>query len=196
MRLADISRIALAAALTACAIQPESLNSDLIRERFGSYGVEVLEQSDHTRRSNLYSLEATGRVCRTYAVVQFGEATNAEISATHEAVMAGQSLGATFRDAGWEIEKRTIHIGSVAIDNDDHHILELMHLAGTRNLAIHVYDMYLERGSDLLHYATVLELHHPEYQSEADLRARYGGTAGGVATRAQIDSIEALVQSD
>jgi len=45
------------------------LNSERIEQRFGSYGITVLEQSDLTRVSNLYTLEEERETCRTFAIV-------------------------------------------------------------------------------------------------------------------------------
>ena len=46
----------------------ELLNSERIAQRFGSYGIEVLESDGRVRVSNLYSNEQGGRICRTFAV--------------------------------------------------------------------------------------------------------------------------------
>ena len=196
MRLAKLSPMFLAAVVGACSVQPEVLNSDLIRTRFGSYGVEVLEQSSQLRRSNLYSLESTGRVCRTYAIVQFIDVADADIAAVHDKVMSGQSLGASFRAAGWNLAKRTVHIGQVSVDANDHGILQLMQLEGPQQLAMHVYELYLNRGRRSLHYATVIEIHHPAYQNLADLEERYGSAATPEPAWPRLESFEALIQSD
>ena len=46
------------------------LNSERIAEKFGNYGIEVLEQNP-LRVSSLYSVEHGQRVCRTFAIVMF-----------------------------------------------------------------------------------------------------------------------------
>ncbi|MGI9200381.1 MAG: hypothetical protein ACR2QL_04940, partial [Woeseiaceae bacterium] len=54
MRPSRISPFVIAAALSACAQEPEALNSERIEERFGSYGIEVLSHEAGVRRSSLY----------------------------------------------------------------------------------------------------------------------------------------------
>ena len=55
MQRNPIPQVILAAALSACSLQPELLNSERIERSFGSYGIEVLSQNSAVRRSNLYS---------------------------------------------------------------------------------------------------------------------------------------------
>ena len=189
--------IALALLLlsAACAAGPSLLNSERIEQRFGSYGVEILEQSEALRRSELYSVERSGRVCRTYAVVRFGDVP-AEIATIHQSVIDGQSIGTSFKAAGWSVVKHTIHIGNVSVDAGDRGILRLMHLTHAQELAMHVYRLDLERDGRVIHYATVVEVHHPDYLTVPDLRRIYVGASPGASTPAEIAQYEALVQSD
>ena len=178
----------------ACAAGPALLNSERIEQRFGSYGIEILEQREGLRRSELYSMESGSRVCRTYAVVRF-EDVPAEITAVHRAVLSGQSIGASFKAAGWSVVKHTIHIGIVSIDAADHGILQLMHLTQAQELAMHVYRLDLEKAGRVIHYATVIEVHHPDYLKVTDLRTIYGGEAATPAPPAEILRYKTLIQS-
>jgi hypothetical protein len=47
MQRYSVSPAVLTAALSACAVEPELLNSERIEERFGNYGVEILERTAH-----------------------------------------------------------------------------------------------------------------------------------------------------
>jgi hypothetical protein len=89
-----------AAALNACAIEPELLNSERIEERFGSYGIEVLSDQPAMRRSALFSGDDSDKTCRTYAVVRFVDAPDSQIDSEHEQVLAGDSIGAIFHLQG------------------------------------------------------------------------------------------------
>jgi len=168
-----VPTIVLAAALSACSLQPEVLNSERIKDRFGNYGVEIIGQDDETRRSNLYSTSNGKRTCRTYAVVKFAGGDAFDISDVHQKVIDGASIGSTFKSDGWEIRKETIYVGKVALPGVRHPIGELMHLQFTTDLAVHAYQLHIEKGSTSLHYATIVEAHHPEYLGESELLELY-----------------------
>ena len=87
---------------TATAEVTPSLNSDVIRERFGSYGVEVLSQSDEIRVANLFSGEANSKVSRTLAVTVFVLPRDSRLDASDQVIRAGGSIGASLRNAGFE----------------------------------------------------------------------------------------------
>ena len=118
----SIPQIVLAAALSACSLQPELLNSERIEQRFANYGIEVLTQESGVRRSNLYSSEGNLRTCRTYAVVEFVDPASAELATEHQAVMDGQSIGSTFQTAGWQVQKLNSYIGNVHVRDSNHPI--------------------------------------------------------------------------
>jgi hypothetical protein len=164
-----VPSIVLAAALSACSLQPEVLNSERIKDRFGSYGVEIIEQDDETRRSSLYSTSNGVRTCRTYAVVKFAGGDTFDISDVHRKVVSGASIGSTFKSDGWVIRKETMYVGEVALPGVHHPIGELMHLQSTTILAVHAYQLHIEKGSTSLHYATIVETHHPEYLRKSEL---------------------------
>lgn len=168
-----VPSLVLAAALSACSLQSEVLNSERIKNRFGNYGVEIIEQDDETRRSSLYSTSNGKRICRTYAVVKFAGGDAFGISDVHQKVVDGASIGSTFKSDGWEIRKETIYVGEVSLTGERHPIGELMHLQSSTNLAVHAYHLHIEKGSKSLHYATIVETHHPEYLAKSELLELY-----------------------
>jgi hypothetical protein len=190
-----VSPAVLTAALSACAVEPELLNSERIEERFGNYGVEVLEQSDSFRRSNLYSVENGTRTCRTFALVTFAESRAAAISDEHAEILSGQSIGTTFKESGWTIQKETLFIGDVTIDNSAALILRLMHLDGPQQLGLHVYRLMLLHDGDTMPYATILEVHHPAYLDEKELRQLYEEPAAGLLDAATLGKYLVMIQS-
>lgn len=153
----------LAAALSACVAEPELLNSERIMARFGSYGVDVLSDTDTLRRANLYSEEGDSRICRTYAVVAFTNARRNEVQDEHARIVAGESIGATFRAHGWQIFKETLYVGNVTMPSAEHPVASLMHVDGSDPLAMHVYRLLLRKGDTVVDYATIIEAHHPDY---------------------------------
>lgn len=159
--------------LSACATEPVLLNSERIEKRFGSYGIEVLASEAGLRRSSLYSLENGAPICRTYAVVRFADHLDDRYREEHAKVLAGNSIGAIFRSHGWDLHKQTIHIGRLALPQDSTAIGELMRLAGTTEIAMHVYQLLLVRNDQVFEYATIIEAHHPDYLSENELRELY-----------------------
>jgi hypothetical protein len=173
MRTNQVPRVVLAAALSASALESELLNSERIAHRFGSYGLEMLSAEPGLRRSNLYSREETGHVCRTYAVVQFADQIDSEISEEHAKVLAGSSIGAIFKSNGSQVVKETLFVGGIGVASSASDIGRLMHLESPQSLAMHVYRLILRKGSQAVDYATVIESHHPAYLTQEDLYQMY-----------------------
>ncbi len=156
------------AARHASAQEPQLLNSERIRDRFGSYGIEILADANGLRRANLFSLADAGKTCRTYALVYTLDAPP-EIAGEHAAIAAGRSIGATFRDSDWTVAKKTLLTGSTGLANLDPDVARQMRLDGSERVALHAYELIVERGDRAITYATILELHHPEYLEEGEL---------------------------
>lgn len=195
MHRKQISPVVLAAALNACAIEPELLNSERIEQRFGGYGIDVLGQATGMRRSNLHSVDGNTRICRTYAVVQFVDQDVSEFADEHKAVLSGDSIGATFKTTGWKINKATVHIGNVQICGSQNAIGKLMHLETTENLAMHAYRLILERNAQFIHYATIVETHHPEYLTEPELLELYGADLDSELNANDIEELIGLISN-
>lgn len=161
-------------ALLACAGSGEWLNSDRIERRFGSYGVDVLEDNGERRISSLYSSEASGKVTRTYAIVDYVGPAKAAYADVHERIRAGGSLGSSFRQAGWTVGKQHLFIGEFEVPPSYREIGELMQIELPATLATHHYLLTISRDERSYNYATVTEIHHPAYLTAAALREIYG----------------------
>ena len=170
MQRNPVPALVLAAALSACAVHPESLNSERIERRFGNYGIEILKQDHSIRRSNLYSTHDGVRICRTYAIVDFVDSNLVHASEVHSKVIDGASIGATFKADGWDISKDTVYIGEIELPESSHPIAELMQLDSAQRLAVHAYELHIEKSATSIHYATIIELHHPDYLDVGQLR--------------------------
>jgi hypothetical protein len=170
MRTTHFPPTVLAAILSAAASESVILNSERIEQRFGSYGIEVLASEAGLRRSSLVSYDGDAATCRTYAVVEFAERLDERYHEAHSRVLAGGSIGATFKEDGWDIRKDTIYIGAISLPSTGTEIGQLMRLEDPADLALHVYQLVLVRQDMELEYATIMEAHHPEYLSENELR--------------------------
>jgi len=162
--------------LAACASQqtrPE-LNSERIRQTFGSYGVDVLYNDERRRVSSLFSGTGSDKITRTYAVVDYIDAATSALASEHALIESGQSIGEVFRDAGWSIEKHRLFIGEFNIPATYKKIAELMRIDLPRYLATDVYVFVVRRDNQGHNYATITEIHHPDYLSGADLKRIYG----------------------
>jgi hypothetical protein len=160
--------------LVACAGSTGRLNSDMIERRFGSYGVDVLEQTGGRRVSSLYSGSGEQKTTRTYAVVDFVAPGRRAYADEHAQISAGGSIGETFRRAGWRIDKQHIFIGELDIPQEYRSIAELMKIDLPATLATHHYLFTVTRDERSWNYATITEIHHPEYLTANDLRELYG----------------------
>lgn len=174
--LAIGASLGLAAAVSAPAqtVPRELLNSERIAAEFGSYGVEVLEEDSAARVSNLFSGAGPRRVCRTFAVVRYRPSDPA-FREEHAAIVAGGSLGAVFAAAGWEVRKTHLSIGSVAATQ---RLAKLMRIAPGTILAVHVYALDVAKGGRTLEYATLAEIHHPDYLTRDEVAEIYGPADG------------------
>ena len=145
------------------------LNSDLIRERFGSYHLDVLRRGDDTRVSSLSSGEDGKRVCRTFAVTQFLPGRLQVDAQVLRKIDDGGSIGATLRRAGLEVDKQTLVISDVSLDDAVHPALERMQLQAPATLALHIYTLGIRSDSDASPFAIIAELHHPHFLSSSQL---------------------------
>ena len=188
----NLPRSVVAAALDACAHESERLNSERIADRFGSYGIDVISSKPGLRRSNLYSEENGVRTCRTYAVVRFVDEPNALIDAEHAQILAGKSIGAIFKASGWAILKETLHIGTANLDDAYHPVASLMRLEDKTDIAMHVYRLLLKKSDQAIEYATLIELHHPEYLDQSDLLNLFAVDAGTSLQPQQVEAMKRL----
>lgn len=188
----NLPRSVVAAALDACAHESERLNSERIADRFGSYGIDVVSSEPGLRRSNLYSSENGVSTCRTYAVVRFVDEPNALIDTEHAQILAGKSIGAIFKASGWAILKETLHVGTVKLDDPTHPVATLMRLELSADVAMHVYRLLLKKSDQAIEYATLIELHHPDYLGVSDLLNLYSIDAGSSLQPQQVEAMKLL----
>jgi hypothetical protein len=166
--------LTVALALAACAGGNAGLNSDMIEKAFGNYGVELLSDGDGRRVTSLFS-EADGvKTTRTYAVVEFLGETRPAFAREDERIRSGGSIGATFRDAGWEIRKQHLFIGELEVPASYWSIAELMNITLPQTLALDQYLFIVTKDQRSYNYAMITELHHPAYLNLADLQRLYG----------------------
>lgn len=163
----------LAAARSASVVESELLNSERIAAEFGSYGNEVLSSANGIRRSSLYSGAGDERICRTYAVVRFEDVPASIANDEHARILAGSSIGAIFKANGWDVYKETLYVGELALPAGEHRMRDLMRLDEVRSIALHVYRLYLRKGTQVIEYATIIESHHPDYLSRNQLEQLY-----------------------
>jgi hypothetical protein len=193
MRNSVLPPSVLAAVLSACATESVILNSERIEQHFGSYGIEVLASEAGLRRSNLFSYEGNTPTCRTYAVVQFVDQLDDRYDEAHSRVLAGESIGATFKEDGWDIEKNTLFVGSIRLPEGPSEVRRLMRLIGSHDLALHVYQLVLVRGEIELEYATIMEAHHPDYIGPDDLESIFEVNARESLPPAAVDQFATLL---
>ena len=149
------------------------LNSERIRQKFGSYGIDVIAESDHQRVSNLYSLQGDRKITRTFAVVSYPTIIPAAIRNEHEQIKNGHSIGAVFKRNGWQIEKQHIYFGEIEASPDYEGIYSSMGEAEEVDLAIHIYQLSAIKGGERYGYVEIAEIHHPDYLNTRVLRQIY-----------------------
>jgi hypothetical protein len=156
---------------TAEASGREILNSERIARRFGSYGIDVLESDARVRVSNLYSEHSGEKICRTFAVVRYGDTIPPAIAAEHAEIVAGGSIGAVFTSHGWRVDKKNLRYYVVEAPE---RVATLMHVPTGTPLAAHAYALDVAREGQSYPYALLVEIHHPEYLGRDEVQAIYG----------------------
>ena len=169
------------------------LNSERIERIFGSYGIRVLEQQQQHRVSSLYSNALSGPVCRTLATVRYADVLPPALQGPHKAITAGASIGATLKRSGWEVHKINRHLGSIAASGDASRISRLMKIALPESLALHVYDLDVRRGEEQHRYATIVEVHHPDYLDIRELKSIYRDLPQAPLSAGELETLQAWV---
>jgi hypothetical protein len=149
----------------------ELLNSERIEQVFGSYGIEVLSSTPTLRVSRLFSTHDDQEICRTFAVVAYPREIDVAIAAEHSAILEGGSIGATFAAGGWRVSKAHHYFGELPSTAK---VETLMGGIEPSRLAVHVYALGVSKGDFEIDYASIVEVHHPDYLDLADLVAIYG----------------------
>ncbi|MEM8952687.1 MAG: hypothetical protein AAGD22_00905 [Verrucomicrobiota bacterium] len=176
----------LSAFLIQCTSTPEKtltpetailLNSERIKQRYGTYDIKLISQTHTGRVSNLYSTDNGIPTTRTLAFVRFhAPSPPKDIESLHHTIVAGASLGATFKQAGWQVIKHRHRLGSASISTHASHapnIARLMQLTLPITLAAHSYQLDVRKGDQVIPYATLTEIHHPDYLTLDTLRKLY-----------------------
>lgn len=166
------------------------LNSERIKQKFGSYGVKVIDSgSSSLRISSLYSTEHDAQVSRTLAITIFASPMDDALLEGHKLIINGGSIGSTFKDLGWALSKENLAIESI---EPNQCLLKFMNLTKSQPLALHVYKLFLSKGEHAkLPYAVIAEIHHPDYLSLAEVKQIYGN----VSKHADLSPIQSALKN-
>lgn len=171
-------------------------NSERIRTKFGSYGIEVLESGQGIRVSNLYSIDKGVKTNRTFAVVAYPEVIEPEFSKEHDAIINGQSIGIVFRNNGWVVDKRHQYFGQIETPSACSDVEAVFGDIGKTRPAIHVYSFFVSKDNSEFRYASIAEVHHPEYLGLEDLYTIYGDVSDSVfEKREDVESFLEIVKT-
>jgi hypothetical protein len=175
-------------------VQP-LLNSEMIKEKFGSYGIRILATSnEHLRVSELYSINNGKEVCRTFAVSIFPENMDKSIADEHRLITKeGKSIGALFKERGFVINKKHRYFG--ILKNIPKNIFVLMGNIMPQPLTIHIYDLIVAKDGKESLYATISEIHNSDYLSIPDISKLYFNGAKPKHADREIQNIFEIVQS-
>lgn len=192
--LFPVTGIFLLYVIVGCAADSTTLNSERIAQKFGSYGIEVIENTDNIRVSNLYSEAPEGPISRTFAVVRLREQIDASFATEHALILGGGSIGAVFKSHGWRVGKYHQYIGEISLDHTATRTAGLMRLDLPAHAAIHVYLLTIAKDQFSFDYATIAEVHHPDYLTVAELRSIYGKQYSDAENRVEVRQVLDLVE--
>ena len=154
----------------AASASAQILNSERIEQTFGSYGIDVLYSDEALRLSSLYSEHADQRIMRTFAIVAYPEIVDEPFATEHREILQGGSIGTTFTAAGWEVVKINLLFSEFRRGAD---LAGLMGGEAAGWFATHAYRLDIVRPGERYSYATIIEVHHPDYMNVEQLQAIY-----------------------
>ncbi|GEM_PF-705279 len=149
------------------------LNSERIKSKFGSYGIEVLESGEKIRVSNLYSISHDRKTTRTLAIVRYPDIVDPLFAKEHNEILGGESIGAVFKRNGWKIDKRHQYFGNINASEDLAPVYKLFGEITPTQLAIHIYSFFIRKNRSEFLYARIAEIHHPKYLTLKELKEIY-----------------------
>jgi hypothetical protein len=138
------------------------LNSHRIREVFGSYVVDVLQQTEDMRIASLCSLHNGTTVCRTLAVTCFLTPTPLPLRAADAAIRQGESIGETLSVHGFSTQKSDDFWCRLTAGPVFSQLTQADIRAGT-DLAVRLYTLRAQAASETLDYAVIAEAYHPDH---------------------------------
>ena len=142
-----------------------ALNSERINDKYGSYGVEILHADSSRRVTNLYSGSANSKTMRTLAVVDFESAGDPRLAVEHAAIVAGGSIGAVFKERGWQIHKDVVELCEQKFSISGLPALAHMRISLPRHLAVYRYRFQVVQNDITINYARITEVYHPDFLS-------------------------------
>jgi len=149
-----------------------------------------MEQDDRMRVSNLYSWDMGARTMRTLAVVFFPDSIPLPLQDAHDEIVGGQSIGETFKNADWKVEKRNLYFGELSPDAEFDGVYAAMGDIAAVNLAVHIYQLFVNKDHSRFLYATIAEVHHPDYQDLTELQSNYiDGTPVHVSAPEDVEAV-------
>jgi len=153
-------------------LAPGLLNSERIRMKFGSYGISVLKEDIHHRISNLYSDHTGERITRTIALVIYEEIDqDSPVYYEHGEVVAGGSIGEVFKRNGWEVLKTHHDITTMGgCLPSSQAVIHWMKISERDPIAVHSYVFSVRKNAEIIPYAQIIEIHHPDFLSFEDLQ--------------------------
>jgi hypothetical protein len=149
------------------------LNSERINLIFGSYGIDVLKSNKTLRVSNLYSRDKNIKTTRTLAVVRYSDTVDPLFSSEHQTILDGGSIGAVFKSGGWKINKQHIYFGDLDSSPKFNPLYTMMGEIPPKELAVHLYALFISKDNAEFRYSLIAETHHPKYLDSKLLEAIY-----------------------
>jgi len=139
------------------------VNSEEIKNRFGSYQVKVLQQDQVHRVASLYSEHNEKAVCRTLAVTYFWQPTPKVVLPADTRIRQGHSIGSTLSDAGLVLHRQQL-LETTATSGLGFEALSAGTVSPGTPVLLRLYRLDVGVEDSALHaYATIAEAHHPEH---------------------------------
>lgn len=165
-------------------LKPGLLLSERIREKFGSFFVQVLLQDELSgvRLSSMYTEDAGTKHVQAIAMTAFNLNVDPRLQKAHKEIFDGASIGSTLVKHGFSVEKDLLFSGlSEPMPENVSHTLR----TDSNQFASSVYDLNVKIGNESVYYCTITEIYAPEFLALDELNfltnnANNNKTAGSV----------------
>ncbi len=159
------------------------LNSERIEKKFGSYGIDVVKNSNEMRISFLFSYDkqnSNKKLYHTLAIVSYHNKSDLRHLQTQ--IDKGASIGSTLKEGGWSVRKEHIQIDQISTSINP--ILDKwLDFKKNQKLAIHSYKLIIVKKNLVLDYADIIEIHHPRYIPLTELKLMYSIKSANISNQ-------------
>jgi hypothetical protein len=142
----------------------QKLNTDSMEAKYGHITLEIRKHNDSMRETMMNDMQGIGR---TYALTFFPQNMAPEVQEVNRWIQYRGFVGQSFRDAGFDLEKRTLDEFTIQIPS----WLQKDFRTESINAKVKVYDMVVSKNGQSYLYGTIAEVYHPDFKAPENIES-------------------------